>query len=233
MSWSSLEVAKLAVAISTPLTVLAVGWWIRQREQINAELIRKRIAIYDEVVPKANDILCFYLAVGHWRDLDPAKVIECKRELDRLMYRYRPFWSKDCWHHYSTFADACFEPFAAGAGRSALLRLDAAHLRTMIGERFDPAWEKVISSRPTPTREVRQGLRRVGGPASAGDRRTAGQWSGRTLSRSCAAARSNPDAQAGRGDSGLSTKNPPNAPLTSPWNGPSQTPVERNRSRGG
>ena len=156
MSWNSLELAKLAIAISTPLTVLAVGWWIKQREQINAELIRKRIAIYDEVVPKANDILCFYLAVGHWRELDPAKAIECKRDLDGVMYRYRPFWSEECWRRYSAFADACFEPFAAGAGRSALLRLDAAHLRKMIGERFDPAWEQVISKKPTPTREVRE-----------------------------------------------------------------------------
>ena len=130
MSWNSLELAKLAVAISTPVTVLAVGWWIKQREQINAELIRKRIAIYDEVVPMANDILCFYLAVGHWRDLDPGKVIERKREMDRLMYRYRPFWSEACWRRYAAFVDACFEHFAAGAGRSALLRLDAAHLRT-------------------------------------------------------------------------------------------------------
>ena len=123
---------------------------------INAERIRKRIAIYDEVVPKANDIHCFYLAVGHWRELDPAKVIECKRDLDGLMYRYRPFWSADCWRRYSAFADACFEPFAAGAGRSALLRLDTTHLRAMIGDRFDPAWEQVISKKPTPTREVRE-----------------------------------------------------------------------------
>ena len=42
MPWNSLELAKLAVAISTPLTVLAVGWLIKQREQISAERIRKR-----------------------------------------------------------------------------------------------------------------------------------------------------------------------------------------------
>lgn len=176
MSWSSLELAKLAVAISTPLTVLAVGWWIKQREQINAELIRKRIAIYDQVVPLANDILCFFLGVGHWRELDPVKVIERKRELDRLMYRYRPFWSEACWRRYAVFVDACFEPFAAGAGHSALLRLDAAHLRTMIGERFDPAWEKVISKTPTPTRRLRetydawmgQLAREIGVPPEAG-----------------------------------------------------------------
>jgi len=108
------------------------------------------------VVPKANDILCFYLAVGHWRHLDPAKVIERKRDLDGVMYRYRPFWSEECWRCYSSFADACFEPFAAGAGRSALLRLDAAHLRSMIGERFDPAWDQVMSRKPTPTRVVRE-----------------------------------------------------------------------------
>jgi len=89
-SWNSLELARLAVAISTPVTVLAAGWWIKQREQINAELIRKRIAIYDEVVPKANDILCFYLAASHCREIDPAKVIECKRDLDGVRGALRP-----------------------------------------------------------------------------------------------------------------------------------------------
>jgi hypothetical protein len=51
--------------------------------------------------------------------------------------------------------DGCFEHFAAGAGRSALLRVDAGHLRTMIGERFDPAWDEALSTRTTPIGEVR------------------------------------------------------------------------------
>lgn len=176
MSWSSLELAKLAVAISTPLTVLAVGWWIKQREQINGELIRKRIAIYDEVVPKANDILCFFLGVGHWRELDPEKVVACKRELDRKMHRYRPFWSAACWGRYNAFISACFEHFSGGAGRPARLRLDTAHLRKMIGEHFDPAWESIVSEQPTPWKDVAdaydawvgQLAREIGVPPDAG-----------------------------------------------------------------
>ena len=92
------------------------------------------------------------------------------------MYRYRPFWSADCGRLYSAFADACFEPFAAGAGRSAPLRVDAGHLRTMIGERFDPACQQVISKKPTPTREVREAYdawvgqlaREIGVPSETG-----------------------------------------------------------------
>lgn len=154
MPWNSLELAKLAVAISTPVTVLAVGWWIKQREQINAELIRKRIVIYDQVVPKANDILCFFLGVGHWQELDPQKVVACKRELDRQMHRYRPFWSEDCWRRYDTFINACFEHFSGGAGSPARLRLDTARLRKMIGDRFDPSWEGVVSGQPTPWKDI-------------------------------------------------------------------------------
>jgi uncharacterized membrane-anchored protein YhcB (DUF1043 family) len=33
----------------------------------NQELIKKRIAIYDEMAPKLNDLLCFFFALGHGR----------------------------------------------------------------------------------------------------------------------------------------------------------------------
>jgi hypothetical protein len=146
--WTSLEVAKLLVGIATPLTLVAVGWWLKQREQINAELVRKRIAIYDALVPMANDILCFFTGRGRWKELDPAKIIEHKRALDRSMHCYRPFWSESCWALYRRFIEASFVEFGGGADRPARLRLDVPHLRRMMGAGFDEAWSASIATEP-------------------------------------------------------------------------------------
>ncbi len=174
--WTTLEVAKLLVGIATPLTVIAVGWWIKQREQINAELVKKRIALYDEVGPKANDILCFFRGVGHWRELDPQKVIEAKRAMDRCMYRYRPFWSEACWQAYDGFIKACFQHFGGGAGKPALLRLDTAHLTRMVGAEQVAAWRPHVSDTPSTVEEVQRRYdawmaelaRAIGVPGQAG-----------------------------------------------------------------
>jgi hypothetical protein len=140
VTWNSLEAAELVLAAATPLTVLVAGWWIKQREQINGELIKSRIDLYEQVVPLANDILVFFLGVGHWKELDPDAVIERKRRMDRIMYQYRPFWSERCWQRYDAFIRTCFVHYAAGAGRPGLLRLDAAHLCATLGPAFREEW---------------------------------------------------------------------------------------------
>lgn len=143
--WLDTGLLKLGLEAATPITVLIAGWMLKRREQLNAELIRKRIAIYEEVAPQANDILCFFAAVGRWRDMDPARVIDCKRRIDRSMHLYRHFWGGDVWHAYKRFNDACFEEFAA-AGQPAKLKLDVAHLRKLMGNAWQDAWLERVAS---------------------------------------------------------------------------------------
>ncbi len=139
-AWLDVELLKLVLGAATPITVLIAGWMLKRREQLNAELIKKRICIYEEVAPLANDILCFYGAVGRWRDLDPASIIECKRNIDRIMHVYRHFWSGEVWRAHKAFTAACFVEYAGGAGRPARLKLDVAHMRRDMGDGWREEW---------------------------------------------------------------------------------------------
>jgi hypothetical protein len=95
--WNSLEIAKLAVSVLTPLIVLCIGIWVNrliQRMQslkwANQKIIEKRIAVYDELVPLLNDIYCYYEFVGNWKELTPIQILELKRKLDKKVYIYAP-----------------------------------------------------------------------------------------------------------------------------------------------
>ncbi len=153
--WNSLEICKLVASASTPVALVAVGWWIKKREQINGGLVSKRIAIYDDVVPLANDIYCFFLGVGHWAELDPSAVIQRKRKIDQTMHRYKFFWSDACSQHYVSFMKTCFAEFQ-GAGAPAKLRLDVSFLQSQLGPKWKEEWTAFVAvSRPPSSSEVR------------------------------------------------------------------------------
>jgi hypothetical protein len=125
--------------------VLAVvGAWIAIRfdrqKAINQELIKKRIALYDEIVPKANDLLCYFLCVGDWKSLCPSKLLVHKRALDRFANIHGALFSADAIAAYETFIADCFSTFS-GRGKPAKLRADMARLKRQFGQDWQAAWE--------------------------------------------------------------------------------------------
>jgi hypothetical protein len=63
------------------------------RKNVNQELIKKRISVYDSLAPKLNELLCFFLSRGSWKSLNPPLMIQRKRELDQAIYVYGPLFS--------------------------------------------------------------------------------------------------------------------------------------------
>jgi len=117
-------------------TVLAIAVaWIAisfdRRKTANQELIRKRLAIYDEMAPKLNDLLCFFFLVGDFKNLPPPTLIAYKRALDRTAHIYLPIFSPALKERYSAFINTCFLPYGGGSGRPALIR---ARLETLTPE---------------------------------------------------------------------------------------------------
>ena len=99
--WTSLEIAKLIASTLTPVTVALFGWYltrfaksIEHRQWRNQRLIEKRIAIYDDLSPHLNDLLCFFTFVGCWKELAPPQVIAIKRVVDKKNILQPPCFQK-------------------------------------------------------------------------------------------------------------------------------------------
>lgn len=134
-TWTSLEFTKLVVATLTPLAVVFLGLWVNRvakrieaAQWANQKLIEKRIAIYEKLAPLINDLYCFYMCVGHWKDLTPIQIVEIKRKLDKEVHIYSSLFSPEFVRFYNAFIDACFVTYA-GAGHDARLRTLIEHTK--------------------------------------------------------------------------------------------------------
>lgn len=113
--WNSLEVAKLTISVLTPLSVLALGWFVNHRlkrldhaQWANQKLIEKRLALYDRIAPLLNRLLCFHGWIGNWKDITPAQAIEAKRQLDLEVNIYRHLLDEDFYGEYQRYIALLF-----------------------------------------------------------------------------------------------------------------------------
>jgi hypothetical protein len=149
-----LEYAKLGVAALTPLMtgligliVLRLGTKLEAAKQINQELVRKRLELFEDIAPMLNDIHCFYQAVGHWAELNPEEIIRRKRSIDRAIQVNRYLFRSEFWDEYRRFEEAHFEMFSA-PGQPARLRLDLEHVGKRAGAAFQKDWTASASAKP-------------------------------------------------------------------------------------
>jgi hypothetical protein len=148
-----LEYARLAVSALTPLMTLVVGILVVHlgtkldaTKQLHAELLRKRLSLFEDVAPKLNDVHCFFLAIGHWAELNPEEVIRRKRAIDRAIQVNRYLFRSDFWDAYQRFEQAHFEMFAA-VGQPARLRMDMDYIRERVGDHFKKEWMPAVSTK--------------------------------------------------------------------------------------
>src|SRR5262245_26093560 len=157
-----MEFARLGVAALTPIMTLVVGILVVHlgtkldaTKQLHAELLRKRLTLFEDIAPKLNDMHCFFLAVGHWAELTPEEVIRRKRAIDRAIQINRYLFRSDFWEAYQRFEQAHFEMFAA-VGQPARLRMDMDYIRERIGDFFRKEWMLAVSSKAGDHEEQRR-----------------------------------------------------------------------------
>lgn len=139
--WSSLEIIKLLIELLTPAAMLYIGLWFdrrikefEHRQWSNQKVIEKRLEVYEKVTPKLNDMMCYFLRIGTWKELDPKDVVDMKREIDKDAHIYAPLFSPRFMENYNAFMAECFATFR-GAGKDAQLRADASSYRdAFVGE---------------------------------------------------------------------------------------------------
>ena len=110
--WSSLEVAKLAVGVLTPVLLLVLGVLVSRAARrvediqwVNRKLVERRLDLFEEMAPKLNDLFCFFLLVGHFKEIEPPDALRRKRELDRSFHVHTTLFSHDFSDRYSAFME--------------------------------------------------------------------------------------------------------------------------------
>ena len=128
--------------LSTMLAVM-VAWLaisFDRRKTVNQELIRKRIAIYDQMAPMLNDLFCFFRSVGAWNNLTPPVMIDHKRALDRIVHVYGPLFSRKLTARYDRFIDLAFATYQ-GFGEPPRLKASLVRIREEWGESWQAGWD--------------------------------------------------------------------------------------------
>jgi hypothetical protein len=147
--WSSLEVAKLAAAIATPIAVVLLGLYVKKagRQIEDAQwstrkLVERRLELYQEMAPHLNDLYCFFTCRGDFRSITPPDAIDLKRRLDKNFHVNQFLFEPDFKERYDEFMKLCFLTYE-GSGTSARPRSTA---RVQERERGPGHWKPEWSS---------------------------------------------------------------------------------------
>jgi len=150
---SLFEWAKLLVSLATPIAVVVIGYLlnarlrsIEQRRWLSQKVIEKRLTLFESMAPKLNDLLCFFTYVGHWKELDPPRIIALKRELDKEMHVHRALFPSQLGANYEAFMESCFKMWGA-VGADARFRTGFESRKQAAGDRWKPEWERVFEFR--------------------------------------------------------------------------------------
>lgn len=146
--WSSLEIIKLLIELLTPAAMLYIGLWFdrrikefEHRQWSNQKVIEKRLEVYEKLTPKLNDMMCYFLRIGGWKELSPVEVIDMKRDIDKDAHIYAPLFSPAFLDRYNEFMSLCFATFR-GAGMDAALKAEANSYReAYVGLDGESTWQ--------------------------------------------------------------------------------------------
>lgn len=165
--WNWLEVGKLLASLLVPAALAGLGVYIhrvtKRFEHVqwrSQKLIEKRLAIYDDLAPLLNDLLCYFTYVGSWKELNPPEAVALKRTIDKKIYLAAPLFSEEFFSSCMAFQELCFATYT-GWGRDASLRTRFERRHEARPKDWDAEWETCFSGDPTEPSLVREAHRRV------------------------------------------------------------------------
>lgn len=165
--WNWLEVAKITASLLIPATIASLGIYVhrvtKRFEHLqwrSQKLIEKRLAIYDDLAPQFNDLLCYFTYVGCWRDLDPPAVVALKREIDKKIHVAAPLFTEDFFRRCSNFQNLCFETYT-GWGMDARLRTQFQRRQESREATWKPEWAHCFSPETTEPGKILAAYRHV------------------------------------------------------------------------
>ena len=165
--WNWLEVAKLIAGLLIPIALALLGVYIhrvtKRFEHLqwrSQKLIEKRLAVYDDIAPHLNDLMCYFTYVGCWKDLAPPDVVALKRDLDKKIHLAAPLFSKPFFDACMKFQSHCFETYT-GWGQDARLRTKWERRREAAGAKWKTEWATCFSESAAEPKEIRSAYRAI------------------------------------------------------------------------
>lgn len=165
--WNSLELAKLIAGLLTPVSLAIFGIYVhrvtKRFEHLqwrSQKLVEKRLAIYDDLAPHFNDLLCYFTYIGKWRDLDPPEIVKLKRIMDKKIYLAAPLFSAEFFAACMAFQGLCYETYN-GWGRDASLRTNSQRRSQARAKDWEIEWDEYFSANVADPHEIRSAYKRV------------------------------------------------------------------------
>jgi len=165
--WNSLEVAKIVAGLLTPIAIAIFGIYVhrvtKKFEHLqwrSQKLVEKRLAVYDDLGPHFNDLLCYFTYVGEWRDLDPPEIVKLKRTMDKKIYLAAPLFSEEFFSACMAFQGVCYETYN-GWGRDASLRTKSQRRREARQNDWKAEWNEYFAANVASLDEIRLAYKRV------------------------------------------------------------------------
>jgi len=113
--WGPLEYLLKLSPLIIPLFVVGFGFWINKRiasftakKQVDHTVMEKRTSIYENIQSELNELYCYLMRIGDWKEFTPEQILQKKRTVDKAMYAGKPFWSVGLFSSYTQFMDTCF-----------------------------------------------------------------------------------------------------------------------------
>lgn len=148
--WSSLEIAKLAVGVLTPILLFVLAYMVNraartveQAQWTSQKLTERRLDLYEKMAPKLNDLFAFFTLVGDFQDLTPPEAVGLKRELDRIFHANAPLFTPEFRDRYQDFLDVCYLTFTAARKPAQLRGSMAAQERERTT--WEPDWNEMFA----------------------------------------------------------------------------------------
>jgi len=149
--WNSLEVVKLITGLLIPVSLAVLGVYIhrvtKRFEYIlwrNQKLIEARLAVYHDLAPLLNDLLCYFTYIGSWKELDPPAVVAQKRIVDKKIHLAAPLFSESFFSACTNFQNLCFETYS-GWGCDAKLRTRFQRRQQAHADKWKTEWNDYFS----------------------------------------------------------------------------------------
>jgi hypothetical protein len=167
--WNWLEVAKIGAGVLTPAVIAAFGIYIHHvtkrfeyHQWQSQKLVEKRLAVYDDLAPLLNDLLCYFTYVGGWRDLNPPDIVSLKRVIDKNIHLAAPLFTTEFFVSCMTLQDLCFKPYGAW-GHDASLRTHFKRRQEARAKDWNNDWNSYFSEDVSDPEAIQAAYKRVMG----------------------------------------------------------------------